>query len=465
MTHTIQPPILAWAWRIVVGDPREEPRIAAHHDWLREHRDLDGDGLLWLIQPDESGMDASPKFDHVWGPIAQGRPLFPLLIARNRRHGWDARRVRPRARGLRGHDERRVVAERAGARAPVADAGARRAAVATPRAGRFPRRRARRGGRAPRLTGHLGHARPARAARPAATRSPSARRARAARARATPTAIPLPAVAIDDPSYSERETWWGRHRHWRGPSWVNSAWFVTLGLRRLGLDDEADAMAQRLAAGHGARGLPRVLRVAQRAGDGRARLRLVDIDRRDARPHRRMTSRPLRGAVGQTLTLAVGIVGCGAVARHHVPALRAARGTQLAAAFDVDASAAAATGAPVAASLGDLIERVDLVAVCTPPDLHADVAVAALEAGRGVLVEKPLATTLADADRIVAAADGRLAATGFQLRCHRKLPGPRSRDQRRLGRPVRVVGPYGRPTAGPRGAPRGPVAHAARRRG
>ena len=35
MTETIQPPLLAWAWRIAVGDPAAEPRIAAHHDWLR----------------------------------------------------------------------------------------------------------------------------------------------------------------------------------------------------------------------------------------------------------------------------------------------------------------------------------------------------------------------------------------------------------------------------------------------
>jgi predicted dehydrogenase len=122
------------------------------------------------------------------------------------------------------------------------------------------------------------------------------------------------------------------------------------------------------------------------------------------------------------VTLAVGIAGCGAVARHHVPALRAARGVRLAMAFDLDGAAAAATGAPVAESLEELIEHVDVVAVCTPPDRHADVAVTALEAGRGVFVEKPLASTLADADRIVAAAGGQLAATGFQLRCHRKLP-------------------------------------------
>jgi hypothetical protein len=60
--------------------------------------------------------------------------------------------------------------------------------------------------------------------------------------------VPLPAVALDDPTHTSRETWWGRHRHWRGPSWVNSAWFVSLGLRRLGLDEEADALARRLRA-------------------------------------------------------------------------------------------------------------------------------------------------------------------------------------------------------------------------
>jgi predicted dehydrogenase len=117
--------------------------------------------------------------------------------------------------------------------------------------------------------------------------------------------------------------------------------------------------------------------------------------------------------------LRVGLFGCGAVARHHVPALRAARGAELAAAFDLDEAAAARTGAPVAGSLEELIDGVDLVAVCTPPEHHAGVAVAALRAGRGLFVEKPLATTLADADRIMAAGEG---ATGFQLRCHRKLP-------------------------------------------
>ena len=96
MTGTIQPPLLAWAWRIAVGDPVEEPRIARHHEWLRANRDLDGDGLLWIVQPDESGLDSSPKYDEVWGRLRHASYGFPLLVARNRHLGWDARRIRDR---------------------------------------------------------------------------------------------------------------------------------------------------------------------------------------------------------------------------------------------------------------------------------------------------------------------------------------------------------------------------------
>ena len=93
-TSTIQPPLLAWAWLIAVGDPAEEPRIAAQIEWLAANRDLEGDGLLWIVQPDESGLDASPKFEPVWGWRSNGRLGFPLLVWRNRRFGFDARRLR-----------------------------------------------------------------------------------------------------------------------------------------------------------------------------------------------------------------------------------------------------------------------------------------------------------------------------------------------------------------------------------
>ena len=65
-------------------------------DWLAANRDLEGDGLLWIVQPDESGLDASPKFDPVWGWRSNGRLGFPLLVRRNRRLGFDARRIRER---------------------------------------------------------------------------------------------------------------------------------------------------------------------------------------------------------------------------------------------------------------------------------------------------------------------------------------------------------------------------------
>ena len=95
-TESIQPPLLAWAWRMAVGDPAAEPRIGAQADWLTANRDLEGDGLLWIVQPDESGLDASPKFEPVWGRRPNGRAGFPLLVERNRRLGWDARRIRDR---------------------------------------------------------------------------------------------------------------------------------------------------------------------------------------------------------------------------------------------------------------------------------------------------------------------------------------------------------------------------------
>jgi hypothetical protein len=85
MTSTIQPPLLAWAWRIAVGDPAEVPAIRRHHEWLESNRDLEGDRLLWIVQPDESGLDDSPKFDPGWGRRAHAPGGSPGLIRRNPR--------------------------------------------------------------------------------------------------------------------------------------------------------------------------------------------------------------------------------------------------------------------------------------------------------------------------------------------------------------------------------------------
>ena len=78
----------------------------------------------------------------------------------------------------------------------------------------------------------------------------------------------------------------------------------------------------------------------------------------------------------------------------------------------------------------------DLCSICTYSDSHADYAVMAFEAGCDVFIEKPLATTVADAERVVAAAKkaGKKLVVGYILRHHpswirliaeaRKLGGP-----------------------------------------
>jgi hypothetical protein len=253
MTATIQPPLLAWAWQLAVqggAGTVDEPGILRHHAWLREHRALEDDGLLWLIQPDESGMDASPKFDHVWGRLAQGRLAFPLLIARNRRLGFDARRVAAAGHPVVCEVLNNVVwslSEQAVGRPSPTPALLERLWDA--RAGRFfddvrgpvhptpgPERPATWDTLAPLalpdLPDDIGH-------RLVEEVLLAPRFA---------AGVPLPAVALDDPTHSSRETWWGRHRHWRGPSWVNSTWLVAHGLRRLGYGALVDEQVARLTA-------------------------------------------------------------------------------------------------------------------------------------------------------------------------------------------------------------------------
>src|SRR5262249_56000525 len=57
-------------------------------------RGLEGAGLLWLLQPDESGLDASPQFGPVWGWRAQGLPGFVDLVQRNREREFRIEAVR-----------------------------------------------------------------------------------------------------------------------------------------------------------------------------------------------------------------------------------------------------------------------------------------------------------------------------------------------------------------------------------
>jgi myo-inositol 2-dehydrogenase/D-chiro-inositol 1-dehydrogenase len=104
----------------------------------------------------------------------------------------------------------------------------------------------------------------------------------------------------------------------------------------------------------------------------------------------------------------VGIVGAGYIAGSHAAAYAAHPGVEITLVVDPVADKAAALAERYAARpLADLDELlasdVDAISVCTPSPAHADVVVAALAAGKHVLCEKPIARTLADAERIVEA--------------------------------------------------------------
>jgi predicted dehydrogenase len=112
--------------------------------------------------------------------------------------------------------------------------------------------------------------------------------------------------------------------------------------------------------------------------------------------------RETRLAASATETLRVGLVGCGAFARFSLAQYRQLPGVTIAAVADIDAAAAARAardlGAEAHAPDAVLAARdLDLVYIATPPALHFAQAKRALESGKHVLVEKPLATTLADA--------------------------------------------------------------------
>jgi myo-inositol 2-dehydrogenase/D-chiro-inositol 1-dehydrogenase len=109
-------------------------------------------------------------------------------------------------------------------------------------------------------------------------------------------------------------------------------------------------------------------------------------------------------------SLRVGVVGAGLIAGCHVRAYAKASDVDVVAVADgrlAKAEQLAATvGAKVCADLDEVLALdPDVISVCTPPASHADLTVRALEAGRHVLCEKPLALSVADARRIKDAAE------------------------------------------------------------
>lgn len=117
-------------------------------------------------------------------------------------------------------------------------------------------------------------------------------------------------------------------------------------------------------------------------------------------------------------TVRIGVVGVGSIGRHHARILAADPAADLVAVFDTDSERAAAVAAErdteVANSLDDLLAQVDAVTIAVPTPAHAEVGLRCLEAGCDLMVEKPLAGSLRDAERLLDAAEaaGRLLQVG-----------------------------------------------------
>lgn len=140
-----------------------------------------------------------------------------------------------------------------------------------------------------------------------------------------------------------------------------------------------------------------------------------------------------------------GVLGVGSLGFHHARILGEVAGAELAGVYDDDparlANVSAELGVRAFRSRGELLEAVDAAVVAVPTTKHAEVALAAIDAGVHLLIEKPIASTLDEAVRIVdaAAARGVTVATGHVERfngalraCEPYLEDPRFIESHRL---------------------------------
>ncbi len=145
----------------------------------------------------------------------------------------------------------------------------------------------------------------------------------------------------------------------------------------------------------------------------------------------------------------VAIIGCGFIGQKRAHALA---GAKLVACADVVLDRARALGeksnAALSAKWSDVVQRndVEIVIVATINSLLAEIAEAALNAGKHVLIEKPAARNVAELDRVIAAEkrSGKLARVGFNHRYHPALQKAKEiADSGALGEMMFVRGRYG----------------------
>jgi predicted dehydrogenase len=126
------------------------------------------------------------------------------------------------------------------------------------------------------------------------------------------------------------------------------------------------------------------------------------------------------------------VIGVGHLGRHHARILSSMAGATLDAVVDVNEArardVAGGVGARALTSAREVVGQVDLVSIATPTETHAEIATLFLEQGIPVLVEKPLARSVAEADAIIAAAarSGAALAVGHTERFNPAVMAVRS---------------------------------------
>lgn len=109
-----------------------------------------------------------------------------------------------------------------------------------------------------------------------------------------------------------------------------------------------------------------------------------------------------------TVRLPVGVIGVGALGQHHARHLASLADVQLVGVYDADSARATKIagdlGSRAFREMDDLLAKVEAVTVAVPTPAHAEVGLRALRRGVPVLMEKPLASTLAEADDLIEAA-------------------------------------------------------------
>ena len=141
----------------------------------------------------------------------------------------------------------------------------------------------------------------------------------------------------------------------------------------------------------------------------------------------------------------VAIIGAGLQCKRRAPVLKESPGVELAVIASrtlAEAQAMAQVmGCEAASTWQDVIARkdIDIVLVCTPPHVHAEISIAAMRHGKHVLCEKPLSRTVAEAMDMLAVAKktGRILKCGFNHRHHPAVwEAKRLTEQGKIGTPI-----------------------------